>query len=175
MKPLPSDGEPGDLKEPGAKDGATPTSAAVESVQPADSSPAAPPALDDAAVAGTRLVRSLMEARLDSALEAAVVDVKVAKAVALADGIELGVDDDGRPVFATKDGTERPLTHAALSEAGFPDFLLRPLGRAGSGLTGEGGAWREPDYLTEGLRSQEFFEKNEKKVLEALVRSRGKK
>lgn len=165
--PPPDSSKAADLKEPGGKDGATPTSAAADSA-----APVATLGTEDAPEVA--LARAIVTHKVEQAFEAAVVDVRVAKVVCAAEGIEFGVDDDGNPAFTTKDGTEFQLSIKSLADMGFPEILLKPLGRPGTGIVDGGKAWTPPD-LEAGLGSQAVWDANRRAMLQEYSRRKGRK
>ncbi len=118
-----------------------------------------------------RVARTLLQKRVDSALDALVVSERAARALLKESGAVLGLNDAGEPALALPDGTEHPLTAESLRAAGIDDSLLRPAGKPGSGLTETGTAPRSVDPL-DYLRTQEAFDKNRRAVLEAVARRR---
>jgi hypothetical protein len=136
---------------------------------PASGAQTAPaPAADDDSPE-VAIARQLFEKRIEARLAELAVSTKAARLLLREAGAAVGVDDNGAPAIQLPDGSERPLTAESLREAGIDDALLKSTGRPGTGLL-DGAAPRPVDVVAEGARSQEFFDRNRKAILNEIAR-----
>jgi hypothetical protein len=164
--PVPAAATPHEPEVP-SQDGAAPA-AASEAVPPAPAEGGAP-GVDELVKAGREALRQ----RADLDLGAVAVDARATRLLLADAGHSIGVSDDGALVIGLKDGREVPLSYEGLREAGISDAMLRPRGKAGSGLQERGGVHAPVDHLQRGLEDQSYFEMNRGAVLRELARRKG--
>lgn len=123
---------------------------------------------EDAAV---RIARNILAKRIDIALDAALApQMERAGRLMLSEaGASVGLNDAGEPTLQTKGGEDLPITSENVEKLIGGQFAASR-GKPGTGLRPGGTAPRSVDVIGEGLRSQEFFDKNRRAYLEEYAR-----